>query len=134
MRYQKSRMILYGIYLLAGLGIVVASIWLDDHSFWGGIGGGLMGVGGVRLFQGLRYRKEPEFAKKSDYAFQDERMQYLAQRARSATFLITVFALALVSIILRFCQLEVYANVCAWVMMAMLAIYFVTYWLLGKKY
>lgn len=132
--YNKTKMITYSLIFALGLGIVIASVWLDDHSFWGGVGGGLAGVGGMRLYLGWRYRRNPEFAKKTDNTFKDERMLYLAERARAATWSVTVFVLAVLSIVLRFCHLETYANACAWIMMAMVAVYWLAYWLLGKKY
>ncbi|MDO5401064.1 MAG: hypothetical protein Q4F17_08805 [Eubacteriales bacterium] len=132
--YNKKKMTLYALYLVLGVGIVIASIWLDDHSFWGGFGGAIAGVGGMRLYLGLRYRKDAEFAKKTDYTYQDERMLYLADKARSVTFILSVLALALASIVLRFCQMEPQANLCAWILMGMVAVYWLAYWLLGKKY
>lgn len=132
--YQKKKMILYALILLTGFGIIAASVMLDDHSYWGGIGGGLVGVGGMKLLQGLRYRKDGDFAREVDTGTRDERNQFLYDKARSWTCSFTFLALGVACIILRLAGLAAYSNVCSFVLCAMLVIYCLCYWALRKKY
>lgn len=132
--YQKKKMILYALIFLLGLGIVVACVAMDDHSYWGGFGGGLAGVGGMRLYLGMKYRKNPEFAEKTDLAYEDERNLFLYDKARSVTFVITAALLGLAVPVLSILHMEAYASLCAVIVCGMALIYCAAYWILNRKY
>lgn len=132
--YQNKKMLYYALLFLLGIGTVAVSVFLNEPGYWGGIGGGMAGVGGMRLFQGIRYRKNQDYAREVDNGTRDERNLFLYDKARSWTFGITVPALALASIVLRFAQFYDYSNVCVIILCAMLVIYCVSHWILRKKY
>lgn len=132
--YQKKKMFVYALTFLLGLGIVAACVFTEDHSYWAGFGGGLAGVGGLRLYYGLKYRRNQEFARKTDEAYQDERNLFLYDKARSVTFVVTAALLGAAVPVLQILHREAYASVCAWIVCGMALIYCAAYWLLSKKY
>ena len=50
-------------------------------NFWSGMGGGLIGVGLVRVVRHIRYRKDAEYREKTDTEVQDERNKFIANKA-----------------------------------------------------
>lgn len=132
--YQKKNMFVFALLFLAGIGIVTASVFTNDQSWWGGFGGGMVGVGGMKLLQGLRYRKNEDFAREVDTGNQDERNRFLTERAKSWTCSITFLMLGISCMILRLAKLYAYSNLCAFTICGMLAVYCLAYWLLRKKY
>jgi len=76
--YDNKKIIIYACILAIGVVIVIAAClgYVDD--FWSGFGGGIAGVAIVRLILGIRYKKDPEYARKTDIANTDERMLYVS--------------------------------------------------------
>ena len=65
------------------------------------MGGALIGVSVVRLMLLVRYKKDPEYAKHVDISNEDERLRFIADKARSRAFFFSILLLCALGIILR---------------------------------
>ena len=85
-----------GILMIAiGLVMFVVGFLLgDEHmgDFYSGLGCGLFVCGAVRLLRVYRLSRDPEKAADYDAMLKDERTVYVANKARSMTFFICVYA------------------------------------------
>ncbi len=84
--YSNKRIFSYILLLILGAGILAAAAAGAIDSYWGGFGGGFMGVAAVRLAISRRYHKNPDYARQVDVANADERNRYVSGLARSWTF------------------------------------------------
>lgn len=83
--------------LLIAIGLVMFAIGFllgDAHmgDFYSGLGCGLFACGAVRLLRVYRLSRDPEKAADYDAMLKDERTMYVANKARSMTFFICVYA------------------------------------------
>ena len=84
--------------LLIAIGLVMFAVGFllgDEHmgDFYSGLGCGLFICGVVRLLRVYRLSRDPEKAADYDAMLKDERTVYVANKARSVTFFICVYAL-----------------------------------------
>lgn len=132
--FTNKRMIWYWIVLAAGILIFICGVMnLIDPSV-SGVGGGLVGVAAIRLIQGTRYRKNEEFARHVDTAYNDERNMFIASKAKAWAFYITIIGLAVITIIMFIAKRTLYAQIAGGTLAVMTAIYWITYMILLRKY
>ena len=83
LKEQKKLGMLYFVLgaVLAIAGYFIKSSWLAS------VGGGVCVLGLVRLLRAARLSRDPEQAADYDASLQDERTAYVANKARSLTFL-----------------------------------------------
>ena len=132
--YGNRRMIYYAVLTVAGIALAVLSAFGILDEFFAGFGGGLAAVGAIRLYLGYKYRKDGEYAKKVDVEQKDERTLFLSGKAKSWAYYISVLLLAVISLVLRFTGFTEQAQLCAYIMCGMLAVYFIAYAILCRKY
>ena len=132
--YSTKRMIYYGILTAAGVALVLLSVFEVLENFWGGLGGGLAGVGAIRLFLGIKYRKDEKYAKKIDVEQKDERIIFISSKAKSWAYYVTILGVAVASLILRGFGLDEAAQTCFYVLYGMLIVYLVAFMILNRKY
>ncbi len=135
LREQKRLGILW---LSIGAALFVVGLLLretEHGGYIGGCGGGLIAVGLVRLLRVYRLTRDPEKAADYDASLKDERTAYVANKARSMTFFICVYAqlAAGVLAILVFDQ-SVIGQVLCLVTCAQSLIFTAVYWYYNKKY
>ncbi|MEA4813350.1 MAG: hypothetical protein VB112_00370 [Oscillospiraceae bacterium] len=99
MKAIKNRLVLYTIYVVAGIVLLFlpALCALAGSDLGGstaivsGIGGAVAAMGVVRLVQYSRLYKDPERAEEWYNAYHEERTSFVANKARAWTFYISVF-------------------------------------------
>ena len=98
-------------------------------------GGGVCVLGLVRLLRAARLSRDPDQAADYDASLQDERTAYVANKARSLTFFICIYAqlLAVLAAILVFHQPLIGKVLCALTCIQSL-IYTGCYWYYNRKY
>lgn len=79
----KRRMILSVFWMAVGAVLMALSVLDIIDSYWGGMGGGLMGVGIVQIVRFIRYHKDAEYREAVDVENNDERNRFLAGKAWS---------------------------------------------------
>ena len=124
LKEQKKLGMLYFV-----LGAVLAIAGYFIKSSW------LASFGLVRLLRAARLSRDPDQAADYDASLQDERTAYVANKARSLTFFICIYAqlLAVLAAILVFHQPLIGKVLCALTCIQSL-IYTGCYWYYNRKY
>ena len=126
------------LWLSIGAALFLAGLLLGETeygSYISGFGGGLTAVGLVRLLRVRRLSRDPEKAADYDAMLKDERTVYVANKARSVTFFICVYAqLAAGLLALLVFDQPVIGQVLCLVTCAQSLIFCGTYWYYNKKY
>ena len=122
------------LYFVLGAVLAIAGYFIKKKwggSFWGGV---LVG-GVVRLLRAARLSHDPNQAADYDASLQDERTAYVANKARSLTFFICIYAqlLAVLAAILVFHQPLIGKVLCALTCIQSL-VYTGCYWYYNRKY
>ena len=109
----------------------------DAHmgDFYSGLGCGLFVCGAVRLLRVYRLSRDPEKATDYDAMLKDERTMYVANKARSMTFFICVYAQRAAGLLARLVfKQPIIGQVLCLVTWAQSLIFGGTYWYYNKKY
>lgn len=126
------------LWLSIGAALFLAGLLLGETeygSYISGFGGGLTAVGLVRLLRVRRLVRDPERAADYEASLRDERTAYVANKARSTAFFVSIYvqlAVGLLSI-LAFGQPLVGQVLCGLTCLQSL-LYTVFYWRFDKKY
>ena len=126
------------LWLSIGAALFLAGLLLGETeygSYISGFGGGLTAVGLVRLLRVRRLSRDPEKAADYDASLTDERTAYIANKARSMTFFICVYAQLAAGLlaILVFDQALIGQVLCL-VTCAQSIVFTAVYWYYNKKY
>ena len=114
---------------LAGLGI--AEI-VDE--FWSGMGSALAIVGALRLLRFYRLKKNESYREKMETAATDERNQFIRMKAWSWAGYLFIIVSALGTIIFKILGQDLLSQVASYTVCLMLVLYWISYFVLKKKY
>lgn len=98
------------------------------------VGAGLFAYGFNRLVGEWRVKHNPDYAKKLEIANQDERLAFIADKARSMTLMIVIMALSILGVILVSINLKPYGFACFYITCGISVLYFVVYQILSRRY
>ena len=131
---SKKRLAILVVEILAGiilLGLGIAGI-VDE--FWSGMGGALIGVGAMRLIQIIRYQKSEEYRENVNTERNDERNRFLHMKAWQLTAGWFVVIAAIGTFIFKFMGREDLMMLCSGGVGLMIALYWICFFVLKKKY
>ena len=131
---SKKRVVIQILEIVAGvilLGLGIAGI-VDE--FWSGMGGGLIGVGAMRLVQTIRYHNNEAYRENMDTQRSDERNQFLAMKAWQWAGGWFVIIAAIGTFAFKFAGKEDLMMLCSGGVCLMVILYWVCYLYLKKKY
>ena len=83
------------LWLSVGAAVFLAGLLLGDDrggNYISGVGVGLMAAGLVRLLRVHRLSRDPSYAEEYEASLTDERTVYVANKARSMTFFVSIYA------------------------------------------
>ena len=129
----QKRTILFCTYCMLGIVMIALSACGSIGDFFSGMGFMLVVLGGARLAQIMRYKSDPEYAKKINVMQTDERNLALARHARSIAFTIGVLAQALAVIVFEAIGLREYAQICSTAVMGFVVVYIAAYCVLQRR-
>ena len=115
--------------LLIGLGC--AEI-VDE--FWSGMGSALLVIGVIRLLRFYRLKKNDGYREKMETAQTDERNQFIRMKAWSWAGYLFIMVSAIATIIFRILGQELLSQFASYSVCLMLVLYWVSYFVLKKKY
>ena len=118
------------------IGAVLAVVgYFAETSWLASVGGGVCVLGLVRLLRAARLHRDQDKAADYDASLQDERTAFVANKARSLTFFICIYAqlIAVLVAILIFHQPLVGKVLCALTCIQSL-VYTGCYWYYNRKY
>lgn len=128
------RMLLSIVWVVVGVVLVVTSYMGLLDSFWSGLGVGLIAVGVLQIIRHIRYRTNEEYKEKVDIEANDERNKFLSSKAWAWTGYIFVICCAIATISYRVMGETELSSLCSTGMCLMVAIYFISFIILKRKY
>ena len=133
MKYDR-RMVLSIFWVLLGAALFICGTLEIVDSYWSGMGGGLLAVGGLQVYRQLKYRRNEEYREKVDIALQDERNHFIRGKAWAWAGYLFVIITAVGSLILRFAGKSELADMAACGMALLVFLYWASYMALKRKY
>ena len=133
MKFEK-RFYLNIFYVVIGATLLACGVFEIVDSFWSGMGGALIGVGAIRIFQFEKIRKNPEYREKMDIEYKDERNQFIRLRAWAWSGYTFVILNAIGTIAFKIAGTESLSQYCSYMVCIVLVLYWVCYLILRKKY
>ena len=131
---NNKRMIASIVEIILGLALCICSaIGLID-SYWGGMGGGLMGVGIVFLIRSIRYKRDPEYKEECDVEMNDERNKFIRLKAWSWAGYLYMMLAAVGSIAFKLMGREDLMFFCSGSVCLVLVLYLISYVIVKNKY
>jgi heme O synthase-like polyprenyltransferase len=131
---NKQRIVTYSAFAAVGTAVTVAGMLGYADGAIAGCGGVLLAISALKLFKGYRYETDPAYAKRIDTSNADERLAFLATKAAESTFQLSVILLAVLSLVLRPLGANDTANLLGCIMAGQVALYWLSYLFVSKKY
>lgn len=128
------RIVAYIIYLVTGVTLLVLGALEVLDSFWSGMGGALIAMGILRVIQLLRYSKDEAYREKWDVETQDERNQFLRNKAWAWAGYLFVLIAAVCAIVFKLLGQELLSMAAGFAVCILVLLYWVCYLVLKKKY
>ena len=131
---NNKRFIASIVEIILGFALWICSaIGLID-SYWGGMGGGLMGVGIVFLIRSIRYKRDPEYKEEYDVEMNDERNKFIRLKAWSWAGYLYMMLAAVGSIVFKLMGREDLMFFCSGSVCLVLVLYCISYVIVKNKY
>ena len=126
---------IYPIVLLIA-GLVLTGLGLAEivDEFWSGMGSALLVIGVIRLLRYYRLKKNDAYREKMETAVTDERNQFIRMKAWSWAGYLFIMVTALGTIIFRIMGQDLLSQVASGAVCLMLVLYWVSFFVLKKKY
>ena len=135
MYYNNKRLALSIFWVVLGAVVIVLAVTGKlDSSLYSGMGGALMAVGALQAIRNLRYRKDAKYREKIDVELTDERNRFLRLKSWSWAGYIVVLVEAAGVVIATILGEETVRQVLAYSVCLIIAVYWVTYYVLSRKY
>ena len=131
---NKKYLVTYIIYLAIGavlIGLGFAGI-VDE--FWSGMGSALLIVGALRLLRMYRLRSNTDYRERVETEATDERNRFIRNKAWAWSAYIYMLTAAAATIILRVIGLDMWSLAASYSVCFMLVVFWISYWILRKKY
>ena len=132
---KKDKRVIVSIFwiVLGGTLIALAFAGVVDM-FWNGMGSGLLVVGVIHLLRQYRFNKNETYREKIEIEEKDERNHFLRNKAWAWSGYLFVMLAAVSCIVLRIAGQELLSFAASGAVCFMLVLYWISYWVLRKKY
>ena len=131
---KKNDTIFAIIWLVLGLPLIGLSIAGLVDEFWSGMGSALLVIGIIRLLRFYRLKKNDTYREKMETAQTDERNQFIRMKAWSWAGYLFIMVSAIATIIFRILGQDLLSQFASYAVCLMLVLYWVSYFVLKKKY
>ena len=132
---MKKKDIVFGAsWLLLGLALTVLSCLETLDEFWSGMGSALMVVGIVRLLRGYRLSRSEAYREKREVAETDERLHFIRNKAWAWTGYLFIMISAISTIVFRILGQDLLCMFLSGAVCLMLVLFWVSFFILKKKY
>ena len=122
------------VLLVAGLVLIGLGLAEIVDEFWSGMGSALLVIGVIRLLRYYRLKKNDAYREKMETAVTDERNQFIRMKAWSWAGYLFIIVTALGTIIFRILGQDLLSQVASGAVCLMLVLYWVSFFVLKKKY
>ena len=130
----NRRALLSIVWIILGIGLVVASFLEAVDEFWSGMGSAFIFVGILQLIRFIRYSKNDEYREKVDTEVNDERNRYITGKAWGWAGYLFVLISAVGCIIFRILGKNELSLLASGALCLLLVLYWVSYFILKRKY
>ena len=120
--------------LIAGLALIGLGVAEMVDEFWSGMGSALAIVGGIRLLRYHRLKKNDSYREKMETAVTDERNQFIRMKAWSWAGYLFIMVSALATIAFRILGQDLLCQMASGAVCLMLVLYWISYFVLKKRY
>ena len=131
---SNRRMILSVVWIVLGASLLGSNLAGLLGDYWGGLGGGLMGVGILQTIRNVRYLCNSEYREKVDTTNQDERNRFLANKAWAWAGYLFVMTAAVATIVFQIIGKTEQATISGFGVCLIVFLYWISYTVLKKKY
>lgn len=132
---KNNRKILsYGIYILLGVILWILGMAEMVDEFWSGMGSALVLVGILRLVRIYRFKNDEAYREKMEIETTDERNKFIRNKAWAWAGYLFILIAACSVIILKVMGQEVLSMAASGALCLMMVLYYVSYFILRKKY
>ena len=132
---MKNKTLIYDLSLFVlGLGLVVLSCLEAMDEFWSGMGSALLVMGVIRMLRGYRLRKNEAYREKMETAATDERLHFIRTKAWAWAGYLFIIVTGAAVILLQLFGQPLLAQAAGWAVCLLLVLYWVSFWVLSKKY
>ncbi len=130
----EKRVYISVFWVVIGLVLIACGIFDIVDSFWSGMGGALIGVGAIRIYQYIKYRRNPEYREKVEIERNDERNRFIGGRAWAWAGYSFVLINAVGTIAFKIMENDLLSQYCAYSVCGILLLYWAAFLFLRKKY
>ena len=131
---SNKRIIASIVWIIVGIVLSIFSYLEMLDPYWSGMGTALLIVGILQLIRFVRYRKNAEYKEAVDTNAHDERNRFIAMKAWSWAGYLMVIIAAVASIALKALNYDAYSMIASLFVCMILVAYWISYWILRKKY
>ena len=117
-----------------GIALMLACAIGDLDSYWSGMGSALISVGAIFLLRQIKYKRSPSYKEQVDTANNDERNKFISSKAWAWTGYTLVIILAIGGIGCKIAGQEAFSLLLSGIVCLMVALYWLFYFFLSKKY
>ena len=129
-----ARASLAALYFIIGAAIGIYGEFVPIDSYWSGLGAALVVVGALQMIRIIRYNTSPKYKEKTDTAIQDERNRFIGMKAWSWAGYLYIMIAAVATIVCKLLNQETLMFFCSGSVCVILILYWVSYFILRKKY
>ena len=130
----NRRMILSIVWIVLGASLLGANLTGLLGDYWSGLGGGLLGVGVFQIIRNVRYLRNPEYREKVDTTNNDERNNFLANKAWAWAGYLYVLTAAIATIFFQIIGKTELATAAGFSVCIIMVVHWLSYLYLQKKY
>ena len=131
---SNRRMILSIFWVVLGAALLGANLTGLLGDYWGGLGGGLLGVGVFQVVRNVRYLNNPEYREKVNTANNDERNKFLANKAWAWAGYLYVLVAAVATIVFQLLGKTELSTAAGFSVCIIMVFHWLSYLYLQKKY
>ena len=131
---QNKRTIMSVLWIVIGVILFSLGVAEKVDSFWSGMGSSLILIGILQLLRSYRFRKNEAYREKMEIAVSDERNHFIRSKAWAWAGYLFILISAVSVIILKVMGQELLSMASAYAVCLMLVLYWISFFILKKKY
>lgn len=128
------RWILSILYILIGVTFIVCNLLNTVDDFWSGMGAAFAVIGLLQMLRLIRYKTSLKYKEETDTAVNDERNRFIGMKAWSWAGYLYIMIAAVATIVCKLLNQETLMFFCSGSVCVILILYWVSYFILRKKY
>lgn len=122
------------LYVIIGAALGICGELGVVDQFWNGLGAAFVVMGVLRLIRLIRYSTNTEYKEQTDTAIQDERNRFIRNKAWAWAGYLYIMIAAVATIVFKLLDQETLMFFCSGSVCLLLIVYWISYFILRKKY